>query len=152
MVGRKATPSHLVVLRGNPGKRAINQNEPTFSEDLPSAPDYLNARAKEIFALYATRLNEMGYASASHTEALALIAIRQDEVERYTKLIDEKGSSYKTKSATGQTIFKARPEVAMRSEALRHLDSMQGNFGLNPSAATKIVVPRRQKKNPFKAL
>ncbi len=117
-----------------------------------SVPDWLSARAKEIFALYATRLNEMGYASASHTEALALLAMRQDEVETHTRVIDKEGTSYKTKSVAGQKILKPRPEVAMRSEAARHLQSLLAEFGLSPSAATKIVVPRRQMKNPFKAL
>jgi len=94
----------------------------------------------------------MGYASASHTEALALAAMRQDEIEGYSKTLVEKGPSYQTRSVTGQKIIKARPEVAMRSEAARHLQSLLTEFGLSPSAATKIVVPRRQKKNPFKAL
>lgn len=152
MVGRKATPSHLSVLRGNPGKRKINKAEPTFSEDLPSAPEWLSERAKEIFTLFVTRLNEMGYASASHTEALALAAMRQGEIEEYTKILAGKGSSYQTKTVTGQKIVKARPEVAMRSEAARHLQSLLAEFGLSPSAATKVVVPRRQSKNPFKAL
>jgi hypothetical protein len=28
MRGRKPVPSHLKVIRGNPGKRTLNQNEP----------------------------------------------------------------------------------------------------------------------------
>lgn len=152
MVGRKATPTHLKVLRGNPGKRKINQNEPTFSEDLPIAPEWLSERAKEKFTLLVTRLNEMGLASASHTEMLALLAMRQAQVEEYSKILAAKGSSYQTKSVTGQKIIKARPEVAMLSDAARHEQSLLVEFGLSAAAATKVVVPHRQSKNPFKAL
>lgn len=150
MKGRKAKPTALKLLRGNPGKRPLNKNEPTFSDALPVAPEWLTERAKDVFTLLATRLNEMGYASASHTEALALAAMRQDEIEHCNRVL-ARGMTYKAATSSGTTI-KARPEVAIRAEAARHLQSLLSEFGLTPAAAPKIVVPRRQKKNPFGAL
>lgn len=40
--GRKPTPSHLKLIRGNPGKRAINKNEPIPEGDLKEAPEWLS--------------------------------------------------------------------------------------------------------------
>lgn len=41
MRGRKPTPTHLKVLRGNPGKRAINHREPKPDGDLFEAPEWM---------------------------------------------------------------------------------------------------------------
>jgi P27 family predicted phage terminase small subunit len=151
MANTKPIPTALKLLRGNPGKRPLNKNEPTFSDALPVAPEWLTKRAKDVFTLLATRLNEMGYASASHTEALALAAMRQDEIEHCNRAL-ARGYTFTVITDRGGKAIKPRPEVAMRAEAARHLQSLLVEFGLTPSAATKIVVPRRQKKNPFQAL
>jgi len=42
MRGRKPTPSHLKVLRGNPGKRALNHNEPIPVGDLADPPAWMS--------------------------------------------------------------------------------------------------------------
>ena len=152
MAGPKPIPTTMKLARGNPGKRALNQNEPTFSEEMPVAPEWLSPRAQKVFTLLATRLNEMGYASASHTESLALAAMRQEEIERCNEILTKHGYSYKVKTDRGGTAIKPRPEVAMRGDAARHLHSLLAEFGLTPSSATKIVVPHKQKKNPFRAL
>jgi len=151
MAGRKPTPRHLKVIRGNPGKRPLNKNEPDFSSDLPVAPGWLSERAKEIFTLLVSRLTEMGCASASHTEALALAAMRQEEVEICSAEL-QKALACETKIIAGGTAIKASPYVAIRSKASRHLQSLLAEFGLTPSSATKIVASSKQKKNPFKML
>ncbi|MDA8123448.1 MAG: phage terminase small subunit P27 family [Deltaproteobacteria bacterium] len=150
MPGPKPTPTHLRILRGNPGKRALPKDEPVASSDAPVAPEWLSARAKEVFAQLALRLDKMGYASSSHTEALALAAMRQEEVERCSKAL-EKGFKNRVKTTSGGYVFKAKPEVAMRSEAARHLQSLLAEFGLSPASATKVVVSSKQKKNAFAA-
>ena len=40
--GRKPTPTTLKVLRGNPGKRKINTEEPTLDVLLPDPPGHLD--------------------------------------------------------------------------------------------------------------
>ena len=46
MAGRRPKPTHLKLLNGNPGKRAINPNEPKPPAELPAPPDYLSEIAK----------------------------------------------------------------------------------------------------------
>lgn len=40
MVGRLPKPTHLKEIAGNPGKRALNMNEPKPAGDLRDAPDW----------------------------------------------------------------------------------------------------------------
>ena len=46
MRGRKPTPTHLKLLRGNPGKRAINTHEPKPAGDLFEAPEWMSDEQK----------------------------------------------------------------------------------------------------------
>ena len=41
MKGRKPVPTHLKVIRGNPGKRKLNKNEPLPIGDLVDAPEWM---------------------------------------------------------------------------------------------------------------
>ena len=44
--GRKPKPSHLKLVTGNPGKRAINTQEPAPEGILPAPPPELTAEAR----------------------------------------------------------------------------------------------------------
>lgn len=46
MRGRKPVPTHLRMIRGNPGKRAMNQNEPMPTGDLLDPPEWMNESQK----------------------------------------------------------------------------------------------------------
>lgn len=94
----------------------------------------------------------MGYASASHTESLALAAWRLDQVEQCEKVIAELGFTYETEGRNGSSMLRARPEVALQADAARHLQSLLCEFGLTPSSATKVQVPGKPKTNAFNAI
>lgn len=152
MVGRKPKPTQLRVLQGNPGKRAINKQEPMFSSDLPQPPQYLNERAKEIFCELRDEIDQMGYASRSHARALGLVATRLEEVEHCAAVLDQSGYYYETTTEWGETIKHIRPEVSIRQKSLLHAHSLLAEFGLTPSSASRIVVPSKQKNNAFAKL
>ena len=162
MPGRKPTPTHLKIVKGNPGKRPLNKNEPTFDQDLPEPPSYLSTEAQGVFVVLRDRLQAMGYASASHTEALSLCALRLEEVWRCTTIINNLGLTYVKKRKLDEVdeegnpvieiTYKTRPEVNIRHEAAKHAQSLLAEFGLTPASATKVVVPDKPKGNAFSAL
>lgn len=49
MPGRKRTPTVLKLLRGNPGKRPINHDEPVIEGDLPAPPDWMTPLQQDIW-------------------------------------------------------------------------------------------------------
>ena len=149
MTGRKPTPTALRILRGNPGRRPLNKQEPVFADALPEPPAWLPAGAKEEFITIRDRIAAMGYASVSHTEALALLALRLEEVRQCTEAIESgSGLTYRT-TAGGE---KACPEVLILHEAAKHAQSLLAEFGLTPSSASRVVVPSKQKNNRFDAI
>ena len=46
MRGRKPVPTHLRMIRGNPGKRAVNSNEPMPTGDLLDPPEWMSESQK----------------------------------------------------------------------------------------------------------
>lgn len=136
--GRKALPPQTAKILNFPGKRKPRKDLPKTANDLPSAPDYLNKRATELFGRLAARLDQQKLASSSHTEMLALLASRLEEVESLSKVLQEGGRTYETTNTQGDICFKARPEVAMKNEAMRHAQSLLAEFGLSPAAVNKV--------------
>lgn len=146
-VGRKRTPDYLKLLKGTAQKCRMHPNAPVAVHDTPQPPEWLTDRGKEIFRLLVARLDALHYASVSHTEIIALAALRQEEVEHCTAFIVEYTHRMKTK---GVTEYKHRPEVGLRSDAAKHLQSLLAELGLTPAAMGKIEVPSSaKKKNAF---
>lgn len=139
MRGRKPKPDNVVTFLGNPGKRPRSKARPKTDKDLPRAPAYLTKRATEIFGRLVGRLDIQRLASSSHTEMLGLAAMRLAEVEECSEVIERDGSTYEAVTVSGSVMIKARPEVAMRSEAARHAHALLVEFGQSPSAANKVT-------------
>jgi P27 family predicted phage terminase small subunit len=70
-----------------------------------------------------------------------------------TAFIEDNGRTYERRDETGALIMaRARPEVGMRSEAMRHAQSLLSEFGLTPSARSKVSAAQLTEDNPFAAL
>ena len=149
--GRKRKPDHLKVVAGtdknHPGR--MNPNAPVPSKKLPEPPEWLSPVAAEWFRKTTAILDGMGLASADHSDMLSLAATRFDEVLECTAIIEDLGRTYSSVSVTGSIMFKSRPEVAQRSDAIRHLHALLAEFGLSPSAVGKVSVDRGKTENEF---
>ena len=60
MRGRKPLPSNVVRLRGNPGKRRLNDAEPRPAHRVPSCPACLGDEARKEWQRLAKELGELG--------------------------------------------------------------------------------------------
>lgn len=137
--GRKHQPQSQAEILDFPGKRSKSgKNTPKVDPQIPNAPSFLSKRGTEIFGLLCGRLSAQKLASASHTEMLALLASRIEEVELLHDVLQKEGRTYQTTSTAGDIVYKARPEVAMKNEAMRHAQSLLSEFGLSPSAVNKV--------------
>jgi P27 family predicted phage terminase small subunit len=70
-----------------------------------------------------------------------------------TAIIEDTGRTYEQAGEDGAVkMIRARPEVAMRNEAMRHAQSLLSEFGLSPSARSKVSAGKPAEENPFAAL
>jgi P27 family predicted phage terminase small subunit len=145
-------PTHLKAIQGTLRKDRDNPAEPKANPGVASCPDWLSARAAELFSQLTATLLGMGIASPDDQAALAMLASRLEEVELMTAAIEDGGRVYEQTDETGAVrMVRARPEVAMRNEAMRHAQSLLGEFGLTPAARSKVSAGKPAETNPFKA-
>ena len=147
-MGRKPKPTHLKIIGGQKKPSRYNHDEPPANVGTALAPSWLSVRAAELFDQIGGTLHGMGIASPDDMHALALAASRLEEIEILTAVIEDAGRIYQTEAG----LWKARPEVAMRNEAMRHAQSLLAEFGLTPAARSKVSAGKPPESNPFGAL
>ncbi len=149
MAGRKRKPDALKQLAGTAQPCRMNPEAPVASEGESEAPDWLSERAAAIFGQLAAITDRMRIASPDDVAMLALLASRLEEIEVCTAIIEDLGRVYQTVSTTGATMHRARPEVGMRNEAMRHAQALLAEFGLSPAARSKVSATTPPDGNPF---
>ena len=60
MAGRRPKPTHLKVVTGNPGKRKLNDKEPTPAKEIPDPPAHLTDWGKVAWGRLTVLLDGMG--------------------------------------------------------------------------------------------
>lgn len=130
----------------------MNPNAPAAPEAMPLAPGWLTKRGAEIFDGLVALLDEMGLASSADTQIITLCASRIEEIEITTAMVEDNGRVYETTNDSGQTMARSRPEVAQRSDAMRHAQSLLSELGLTPAARSKVSATKKPEGNPFKNL
>lgn len=136
--GRKPIPTAIKELEGNPGKRQLNQNEPQPKKKAPKCPVWLEAEAKKEWKRTARQLEELGIltevdmaAFAGYCQAFA----RWKEAEEF---ISKHGTIVKTPSGYWQQV----PQVSIAQTYLKIMSRFCEQFGLTPSARSRIVTDK----------
>lgn len=163
--GRKPLPDHLKVVKGTARVDRINPAAPAPAKSPLLVPRSLPRDAVPHFELLRDRLAGLGLDSVSYTEVVAMAARRMAEIEACTAFLEEeitvvgatgeikreRGTTYDTKTAKDGYMVRAYPQVAHRSEAMRHLHSLLAEMGLTPSAIGKVgaTLPDNNKNSKF---
>ncbi|WP_411564813.1 phage terminase small subunit P27 family [Pseudomonas shirazensis] len=140
MAGRRPTPTELKLVRGNPGKRAINKNEPKPGRRIPSAPAHLTNEAQVAWGRLTVLLDRMGVLTEADGFALERLCDCYAEILALREIVDSQGRTYETTSTQGELVLKANPAVAMLADVDRRFKSYLVEFGLTPAARSKVQV------------
>jgi len=150
MAGRKPVPTHIKIVRGNPGKRALPATEPRPAAGIPKMPGKLSTRARRAWKSIGPELERMGVLTVADGTALELLCDAYAEWRDARDVVIRDGATYETVSKHG-TMTRTRPEVAIASDAWRRIAVMLREFGLTPSSRTKVdrVPNDKPEANPF---
>jgi P27 family predicted phage terminase small subunit len=140
------------VVSGTAQKCRLNPDEPNATKGTPQAPNWLSKRATELFYETCASMEAMGTLSLEWGNVIADYASCVEEVEITTGIIEDIGRTYTTTTATGDTMFRPRPEVAMRSDAMKRAQSLRAELGLGPAAKSRVGASKKIEANPFAAL
>lgn len=152
MAGRPRKPTKIKELAGTARKHRENPSEPEAPTGYPDCPDWLSSAAARIFDDTCRSLDSMGILSPQWADVIAAYASCQEEIEIYSAIIAQEGRTYTTTTQTGDTMYRARPEVAMRADAMRRAQQLRSEIGLGPASKSKVSANSKHEMNPFEDL
>lgn len=134
--GRKPLPSKLKLLRGNPGKRPINENEPKPEAAIPDIPPELDAVAAAEWERVCPELAAIGVLTKLDRSALS--AYCQSWSQWLHAIEKMKTHGPVVKAPSGFPI--QNPYFAIANSALKQMKAFLTEFGMTPSSRSRISV------------
>jgi P27 family predicted phage terminase small subunit len=143
--GPRPTPTHLKLLRGNPGKQAINRSEPQpeIPAAIPEPPAYLDGYAADEWRYIAGQLFYLRLLTSVDIAVLAAYcdayATWRTAREAIAALADDDpvthGLTVPTKNGSAQS-----PLALVARNAAKDMVRFASEFGLTPASRSRISV------------
>ncbi|WP_163195579.1 phage terminase small subunit P27 family [Clostridium thermarum] len=133
--GRKPKPTALKILEGNPGKRPLNEDEPKPKKKAPKCPSWLDGEAKKEWRRMSKQLEAMGILTEIDMAAFAGYCQAYARWKEAEEFITKHGTIVKTPSGYWQQV----PQVSIAQTYLKIMNRFCEQFGLTPSARSRIV-------------
>lgn len=136
-MSNRPKPTRLKELEGNPGKRALNANEPTPETAAPKCPSHLKGEARREWNRIVPELLALGLLTRIDKAALASYCSAWATYVEADAKIKEAGLVVRTKQ--GNVI--ANPYLGARNTAMKLMKGFLIEFGLTPAARSHLNVP-----------
>jgi P27 family predicted phage terminase small subunit len=120
-------------MEGNPGRRPI-PTPPRPQSRAPKCPTWLDVEAKAEWHRVAPDLERMHLLSGIDRASLAVYCSAVAEFEQASAVLRKNGRTFETPNG----FLQARPEVAMMHRAAMLIRMFAEQFGLTPSARTRL--------------
>lgn len=132
--GRKAVPTALKIVRGNPGNRPLPENEPTPQPAGDDVPEYLSPAAAKHWPVVQKQLKDSGILSTADTAALALYCEAFARWRHATDQVTKYGPVIKAPSG-----FPVQsPYLAIANKAHEQMMKALIEFGMTPSSRSRV--------------
>lgn len=155
MAGRKAVPTALKVLRGNPGKRPLNSDEPRVSSRIPSPPRHLTAEALEEWRRVVGALHEAGILSEIDRGTLSAYCqaygrwVAAEESLKSAAAADPVSGGLTLTTSYGNIV--QNPLVGVSSKAAAAMVKYAAELGMTPAARSRIKATPPDEEDPAEA-
>lgn len=148
--GRRPQPTALKVLRGNPSKTRLNEQEPKPPAGAVTPPDGVSPQALDVWATLGPVAIAMGTLTTADTVAFATLC----ELEATRRLASaEKGREgftpfliTTTTDAAGNEHpnVKEHPAIRLERHTATAVRPYYERFGLEPAGRSRLSVPKAQ--------
>ena len=146
MAGRRPKPTAVKQLAGNPGKRALNQQEPKPRSKRPKMPAEFRGTRKEFHWRRLTReLGGMQVLSSADEFALAQLCDALFEYENAQQKLDEQGEVFFTEK--GHPV--PSPYEGKKNKSRAAIMKILIEFGLTPASRSRIQLPEGKAVDEF---
>ena len=128
------TPTNLKLLRGNPGKRAINHDEPQYIIKIPTPPKEFTKEQKALYRKIGRQLKAGRVITEIDGHALATYVEMYTEYKRAVHCLAVEG--YLIETPNGMKM--QSPYVSIKNKAYMAMRQIWAEFGMTPSSRTRI--------------
>lgn len=151
MPGRKNVPTALKLIRGNPGRRPLPENEPKPEAKIPDAPAHLSEKSRAHWDNIAEMLHAAKVMTVMDDKALELLC------DAYVRYIEANDQILKfgmvVKAPSGFPV--QSPYLTIANKAFEQIKAILVEFGMTPASRTKVQTTdagAREKENPWDGL
>ena len=142
-MGRHKEPTELKLLRGNPGKRPINENEIKPAPIADPCPKWFDRYAKQVWNEMAPKMEKYGLLTDIDTLDFHNLCISAGLVRKaYAEMKKLKVLTGTTPSGYKQQI----PQVGIINTAIKNVTALSAKFGLSPSDRAGLADPKAIEK------
>lgn len=134
--GRKPKPTELKELEGNPGKRAINHQEPKPDVAIPECPPHLKGVARTEWNRLAVELHALKLITKIDRAALAICCTAWADYVKACGKLEKEGEVI----ISDQGGMYQNPWVAIKKRSMDQVMKFYSEFGMSPSSRTRIKV------------
>lgn len=151
--GGPRLPDEVKKARGTFNSTRENKRKPQPATTIPRPPTWLTERQRQIFGSLTGTLTRMRIVSADDAHTIALLAKRLDEIEVYSKYVEEHGPTYNTYNQAGGLMIRVRPETTLLDKAMIQAHKLLRDFGMSPSSVNNVSVKvKEDEENIFATL
>ena len=144
MRGRKPTPTHLKLVKGNPGKRPLKKAEPQPQGDLSEPPEWFTDSLRAGWT-YAIKHAPAGLLRCLDRSALVVWVVAEDLHREAVQQVARYGMLIKT-PITGQPIQSPYMAIANRQAVI--MLRAAAELGFSPVSRARIALPDRPEADP----
>lgn len=135
-MGRHPTPTRLKVIRGNPGQRPLNEQEPDAPPADLTPPAGLDERGLEVWTEMAPLLHRMGVFTQADRLLLTRYCLLQEQFSHVVKHVRENGMTQLTQTGYSQLTAEGALFKSLPAELLR----IEQQFGMTPASRSTLKV------------
>ena len=148
--GPTPKPTAIKRLEGNPGKRKLNEAEPSPTLGAPECPDHLDDVAMKEWDRLTSILVAMKVLTEADYIALANLCQAYSTLVNAQKQMNKTGILYKSKSG----YIQQSPLLGIIHTQTTIVNNLLREFGLTPSSRRRVatVEPKTKRINPFSLL
>ena len=136
MRGRKPIPTVLKIMRGNPGHRPLNAQEPIYPSAVPKPPKHLGIEARKEWRRITRLLNSVGLIAevdlvtlTGYCTAWGRLVDAESKIIQYGVVLQ------------GDKGFYQSPYLSIANKALVLLMKYSALFGFDPSSRVRLNAP-----------
>lgn len=140
-MARPKKPEHLKILEGTFRPDRADALAPSKDAGPLVPPLWLPFEAVEIFEELKKAVGTLGLDSYTYSTALGILALRIMNLSRSVQYLEDNYPEgfYETTNMAGAVKMSPHPSVSIASEAMRHAQSLLGEFGLTPGTTGRVA-------------